>query len=141
MLSGMDTLLKKYICASCVCLRNTEMDKEQGEQENGFTSQEVEEIVFLDEIEKEWQYAGIWKKSRRYHEPICGVPEERRGSLPPSLRCNSKVHVNVDVKNRANMMKTQQQEGEDDIAERRNQLQQIRNTIQERVRVNWWNDW
>jgi len=48
--------------------------------------------------------------------------------------------VNVDVKNRANMMKTQQQEGEDDIAERRNQLQQIRNTIQERVRVNWWND-
>ena len=34
------------------------------------------------------------------------------------------------------MMKTQQQEGEDDITERRNQLQQIRNTIQERVGVN-----
>ena len=31
------------------------MDKEQGEQENGFTSQEVEELVFLDEIEKELQ--------------------------------------------------------------------------------------
>ena len=55
MLSGIDTLLKKYICASCVCLRNTEMDRGQGDPENGFTSQEVEEIVFLDEIEKELQ--------------------------------------------------------------------------------------